>query len=80
MGQRRTARPDADIERAYRKERAHRGGMARAKEGDRSPARSSGTPILPQAATHCSPPSCFACCEWCGARHIKRRRARVPKM
>ena len=67
MSQRRTARPGADVERAYRKERAHRGGMARANEGDGGPARSSGTPTPPQAASHYSPPSCFACCEWFGA-------------
>ena len=34
MAQRRAARPDADIERAYRKERAHWEGTARANEGD----------------------------------------------
>ena len=51
MAQRRTARPDADIERADCKERAHRGGMARANEDDGGPARSSGTPTLPQTAT-----------------------------
>ena len=44
MAQRRTASPNVDIERAHRKERAHRRGVARANEGDGGPARSSDTP------------------------------------
>ena len=46
MEQRRTASPNVDIERAHRKERAHRRPVvARANEGDGGPAR--GLPALP---------------------------------
>ena len=66
MAQRRTASPNVDIERAHRKERAHRRGVARANEGDRGPARSSGTPTLLEARSSHPPPGRFVCCEWCG--------------
>ena len=49
MAKLRTASPNVDIERVHRKERAHRRGVARANEGDGGPARSSGTPTLPEA-------------------------------
>ena len=59
MAQRRTASPNVDIERAHRKERSHRRGLARTNEGDRGPARSPGTPTLPEA--HSSRPTPGRC-------------------
>ena len=47
MAQRRTACPDADIERAYRKERAHRGGMAVWRVPTKAMEALRGVPALP---------------------------------